>query len=330
MNVGTGDQSLTSAGSVAVKQRPAVSRSGRSKEQFGRSGRRFSANKFAPYLLIAPFIIGFLGLAIFPILWSFLLSFESWSATATTWVGFRNYHFVLTDPAVATSFENLIWYVVVNDVFQITIAVGLALILDLRFMRRYSVALSAAFFLPNVVPGAAVAVIFATLLGTNGLLPGALHFIGVNINWLGSASWSKPSVILAGSWQWIGFWVIVLVAALRAVPDEYYDAAKVDGAGLFPRIWHVSLPTIRPALVFVLTVNTIGTMQLFDVPFLLFGAGGGGGPLDSATTPAVQLYNFAFGNADLGSAAATGWLLTVAIMIVTLVFLGIARRREWL
>ena len=119
-------------------------------------------------------------------------------------------------------------------------------------MRRYSVALSAAFFLPNVVPGAAVAVIFATLLGTNGLLPGALHLIGVNINWLGSATWSKPSVILAGSWQWIGFWVIVLVAALRAVPDEYYDAAKVDGAGLFPRIWHVSLPTIRPALVFVL------------------------------------------------------------------------------
>ena len=175
MNVGASDESLTSAGSVAVKQRPAVGRSGRSKGQFGRSGRRLSANKFAPYLLIAPFIIGFLGLAIFPILWSFLLSFESWSATATTWVGLRNYHFVLTDPAVATSFENLIWYVVVNDVFQITIAVGLALILDLRFMRRYSVGLSAAFFLPNVVPGAAVAVVFATLLGTNGLLPGALR-----------------------------------------------------------------------------------------------------------------------------------------------------------
>ena len=330
MNVGASGENLSSVSTVEVKQRPELSRLGRPKEQFGRPGRRLSANKFAPYLLIAPFIIGFLGLSIFPILWSFLLSFESWSATATTWVGLRNYHFVLTDPAVATSFENLIWYVVVNDVFQITIAVGLALILDLRFMRRYSVALSAAFFLPNVVPGAAVAVIFATLLGTNGLLPGALHLIGININWLGSASWSKPSVILAGSWQWIGFWVIVLVAALRAVPDEYYDAAKVDGAGLFPRIWHVSLPTIRPALVFVLTVNTIGTMQLFDVPFLLFGAGGGGGPLNSATTPAIQLYNFAFGNADLGSAAATGWLLTVAIMIVTLVFLGVARRREWL
>jgi ABC-type sugar transport system permease subunit len=330
MGVRATGEDLTSVSSVAVKQRPAVGRLGRSGEEFGRPGRRLTGSKLAPYLLIAPFIIGFLGLAVFPILWSFLLSFENWSATVTTWVGLRNYHFVLTDPAVATSFENLIWYVVVNDVFQITIAIGLALILDLRFMRRYSVALSAAFFLPNVVPGAAVAVIFSTLLGTNGLLPGAFHLIGININWLGSATWSKPSVILAGSWQWIGFWVIVLVAALRAVPDEYYDAAKVDGAGLAAKIWHVSLPTIRPALVFVLTVNTIGTMQLFDVPFLLFGAGGGGGPLNSATTPAIQLYNFAFSNADLGSAAATGWLLTVAIMIVTIVFLGVARRREWL
>lgn len=320
---------MTSTGAVAVEKQKAVSRFGRSSEHFGRP-RRFSATKAAPYLLIAPFIVGFLGLAVFPILWSLLLSFENWTATATTWVGLRNYRFVLTDPAVGTSFENLIWYVVVNDVFQMVIALGLALVLDLRFMRRYSVALSAAFFLPNVVPGAAVAVIFGTLLGTNGFVPGVLHQVGIHIDWLGSTTWAKPSVILAGSWQWIGFWVIVLVAALRAVPDEYYDAAKVDGAGFFPRVRHVSIPTIRPALVFVLTVNTIGTMQLFDVPFLLFGAGGGGGPLNSATTPGVQLYNFAFSNADLGSAAATGWLLTAAIMVVTVVFLGIARRRGWL
>jgi ABC-type sugar transport system permease subunit len=160
-------------------------------------------------------------------------------------------------------------------------------------------------------------------------VPSVLHQIGLNINFLGSPTWSKPAVILAGSWQWIGFWVLVLVAALRAVPGEYYEAARVDGAGLIRRIWHIALPTIRPALVFVLCVNTIGTMQLFDVPFLLFSSGPGG-PLNSASTPVLQLYEFAFSNADLGSAAATGWLLTAAIMVVTVCFLAVARRRGWI
>lgn len=295
----------------------------------GAYGRRRSG-KSAPYLLIAPFFIGFAALSVYPILWSLLLSFESWSTTATTWVGLKNYRFVLGDSAVVTSFENLVWYVIINNVWQVALALGLALILDLRFVRRWSVALSAAFFLPNVVPGAAVAVAFSTLLGTNGLVPGALHLVGVHIDWLNSATWSKPAVILAGSWQWIGFWVIVLTAALRAVPEEHYEAAKVDGAGLGRRIWHVALPSIRPALVFVISVNTIGTMQLFDVPFLLFGAGNSGGPLNSASTPVVQLYQFAFANADLGSAAATGWLLTAAIMVVTVIFLAVARRRTWI
>jgi cellobiose transport system permease protein len=295
----------------------------------GARGRRLRSARAAPYLLIAPFLAGFLALSVYPIARSLLLSFESWSTTATTWVGLKNYRFVLGDAAVVRSFENLAWYVVVNDVWQIAIALALALILDLRFVRRWSVALSAALFLPNVVPGAAVAVVFSTLLGTNGLVPGALHLVGLNVNWLNSTTWSKPSVVLAGSWQWIGFWVIVLAAALRAVPEEYYEAAKVDGAGLGRRMWHISLPSIRPALVFVVSVNTIGTMQLFDVPFLLFGAGNAGGPLNSASTPVVQLYQFAFANADLGSAAAVGWLLTAVIMVVTVVFLAIARRRGW-
>ncbi len=167
---GTG-RNLASASTTTVKQQPVLSRLGRPSEQLGRPRRRLSGNKSAPYLLIAPFIVGFFGLALFPILWSLLLSFESWSATVTTWVGLRNYHFVVTDPAVITSFKNLVWYVVVNNVFQITIALGLALILDLRFMRRYSVALSAAFFLPNVVPGAAVAVSSAPCSARTGSCP---------------------------------------------------------------------------------------------------------------------------------------------------------------
>jgi ABC-type sugar transport system permease subunit len=293
-----------------------------------RIARPLTGKGAAPYWLIMPFIVAFLCFWAFPILWSFLLSFEHWTSSSTTWAGLANYRYVLSTAAVGTSFKNLVWYVIVNDIFQITIALVLALLLTLRFMRKYSMALSAAFFLPNVVPGAAVAVLFSVLLGTGGLVPSLLGHIGLHINWLESTTWSKPAVILAGSWQWIGFWVLVLVAALRAVPDEYYEAARVDGAGLLRRIWHIAIPTIRPALVFVVSVNTIGTMQLFDVPFLLFNSAPGG-PLNTASTPVLQLYQYAFSNADLGSAAAIGWLLTAAILIITICFLAVARRREW-
>jgi ABC-type sugar transport system permease subunit len=293
-----------------------------------RGWNRLTGKRAVPYLLLLPFMIGFLVFSVFPILWSAILSFEHWTLHQTTWVGLANYKYVLGTSVVRTSFLNLIWYVIVNDVFQVGIALCLSLLLTLSFVKRYSLGLSAAMFLPNVVPGAAVAVLFSVLLGSGGLVPSVLAHVGIHIDWLGSARWSKPAVVLAGSWQWTGFWVIVLVAALRAVPNDLYEAARVDGAGLFRRIWSISIPTVRPALIFVISVNTLGTMQLFDLPFLLFNQAPGG-PLESASTPVLQLYEYAFSNVDLGSAAAIGWLLTFAIIIVTVSFLAVARRREW-
>ncbi|HLI01680.1 MAG TPA: sugar ABC transporter permease [Acidimicrobiales bacterium] len=302
---------------------------GRGPSLAARAKRLVTGKRAAPYWLVLPFVLGFALFSVFPILWSVLLSFEHWTMSQTTWVGLANYRYVLSTPAVGKAFLNIVWFAVVNDVFQIVIALVLSLLLTTGFMRKYSLGLSAAMFLPNVVPGAAVAVLFSVLLGTNGLVPSVLSNIGIHINWLDSTTWSKPAVILAGSWQWIGFWVLVLVAALRAVPADYYEAARVDGAGLLRRMWSISIPIIRPALIFVISVNTIGTMQLFDVPFLLFGQTPGG-PDNSATTPVVQLYQYAFSNADLGSAAAIGWVLTFAIVVVTLAFLVVARRKEWI
>jgi lactose/L-arabinose transport system permease protein len=258
-----------------------------------------------------------------------VLSFEHWTASTTSWVGLANYRFVLGLSSVQQAFANLVWYVVVNNVFQIVIALAIAILLDQRFLRRISGPLRVAFFVPNIVSGVTTAILFGIILGTGGVIDHLLSGVSIHISWLQSAQWSKPAVVLAGGWRWIGYWVVMIMAGLQGIPDEFYEVADLEGATLWQRIRFVTLPLLRPVLLFVIVVNTIGTMQLFEEPFLLFGSGGGGGPLNSATTPVLEMYKLGFENFDLGSAAALGWMLSILIIGVSIIQFMLARRREW-
>ncbi|HEY7418148.1 MAG TPA: sugar ABC transporter permease [Ktedonobacteraceae bacterium] len=284
--------------------------------------------RVAPYLFIAPFFLLFAAFWVFPVLWSIVLSFQHWTASATSWVGLANYRFVLGLSAVQQAFANLIWYVVVNNVFQLTIALAIAILLDQRFLRRISGPLRLGFFMPNIVSGVTTAILFGIILGTGGIIDHFLSGVNIHISWLQSAQWSKPAVVLAGGWRWIGYWVVMIMAGLQGIPDEFYEVADLEGATLWQRIRFVTLPLLRPVLLFVIIVNTIGTMQIFEEPLLLFG-NNYGGPLNSATTPVVEMYKLGFQNFDLGSAAALGWMLAILIIGVSIVQFMLARRREW-
>lgn len=281
--------------------------------------------KVAPYLFITPFFVLFLAFWVFPVFWSIVLSFQRWTAVQTTWVGLANYTYILGLPAVRQAFANVIWYVFVNNIFQILIALVISLLLDVRFMRRWSGAFRIAFFLPNIVSGVTVAILFSIILGTSGVVDQLLTMVGIKISWLQSPEWAKPAVILAGGWRWIGYWVVMLTAGLQGIPDEYYEVATLDGATFWQRIRYITLPLLRPVLLFVVVVNTMGTMQIFEEPFLLFN----GGPLNSATTPVLEIYKLGFLNFDLGGAAALGWLLSLLIIGVSLAQFVLAQRREW-
>jgi ABC-type sugar transport system permease subunit len=123
----------------------------------------------------------------------------------------------------------------------------------------------------------------------------------------------------------------MLLAGLQGIPDEYYEAAEIDGATLRQHFWYITFPLLRPVFLFVIIVNTIGTMQIFEYPYLIFGGGIGtaGGPLNSATTPVLELYHMGFQSMELGSAAALGWLLAVLIIGVSILQFSMARRGGW-
>jgi len=201
-------------------------------------------------------------------------------------------------------------------------------LLDLKFLRRISGALRIAYFMPNIVSGITTAILFTIILGTGGMVSHLIDPLGLEISWFQSTEWSKPAVILAGGWRWIGYWIVILMAGLQSIPDEFYEAGDLDGATAWQQFRYVTFPFLRPVLLFVIVVNTTGTLQIFEEPFLLFGASPGG-PLNSATTPVLEMYKLGFQNFDLGGAAALGWLLAVFIMAVAVAQFTVARRRGW-
>jgi len=283
--------------------------------------------KIAPYLFIAPFFILFSVFWVFPVIWSFVLSFERWSSRETVWVGLANYQFVLSNPATRAAFGNMVWYIVVNNTFQLIVALILAIMLDFSFLRRASGLLRAAIYIPNLVSGVVTGILFLIILGNGGLMVRFFAQLGVEISFLNSTQFSKASVIIAGGWRWIGYWVVIFMAGLQSIPDDYYEVAELDGATLWQRFWYITLPLLRPIVFFMLVINTIGTLQIFEEPFLLFDRSGG--PLNSATTPVLEMYRLGFENFDLGSAAALGWLLALVIMIISLFQFFLARRGGW-
>jgi ABC-type sugar transport system permease subunit len=174
-----------------------------------------------------------------------------------------------------------------------------------------------------------VAIIFMILLQQRqGLLPHALGAIKTSwaeIDFLQNPVLARLSVVLASLWLSVGWGMIFFLAALQSVSHELYDAAQVDGAGRWARFWHITLPGIRPVLVFLILVGTIGGFQLFELPFVLFG---GPGPGWAGLTIVMYLYQNGFEMGDLGGASAIGWLLVCFILVVSLLqikFSGAAR-----
>lgn len=290
-----------------------------------RLGRQRSGRpRVAPYMFIAPFFALWALFWVYPVLYSLWLSFHRWTAHATIPVGFDNYNRLMQDPSVQQAFANDAWYLVVNNLFQIPIALGVAVLLDAKFLRGRSIA-RAGFFAPNLVSGVVAAIIFSIILGQGGVLDSVLPF---HVGWLTSTDFAKPAVILVGGWRWIGYWVIILLAGMQQVPVEVKESASVEGASPWQIFLFITLPLLRPILFFVLIVNSIGTLQIFEEPLLLWANPGGPDGL-AATTPVLEIYKAAFIQFDMGYAAAISWALAVVIVAIALVQAYLLRRGGW-
>jgi multiple sugar transport system permease protein len=277
--------------------------------------------RWAPYVLISPFLLLFAVFGVFPLGFSLYLAFQAWEPTsgldAMRFVGLGNFVFALQDPWFWKSLENTAWLALMSGVPQHLVAIPLAAFIHASF-KTLRDGVVGAYFVPYITSTVAIAILFSSLFSTDfGLINAALKSaFGIeHIDWLGQPENVKPAIALIVFWRYVGFNVVLYLAALQTIPRDLYEAATMDGAGRFQQFWYITLPGLRPMIFFGVTLSVIGGLQLFEEPFIL--TGGRGGPDQSGMTSAVYLYRMAFDFNDFGGASAMSWVLFVVVAALT-------------
>jgi multiple sugar transport system permease protein len=262
------------------------------------------------------------------------LSFVEWNLlSAPRFVGLDNYAALFTrDPVFGTAFWNTMFYTATIVPLQLAagLAVALALNQGLRGVKLYRLI----YFMPVVSSVVAVSLVFQWMFNRDfGVISAVFWWLGDTTglpiappDWLNSSFWIKPAIAIMTVWKNMGFTMVIYLAGLQAVPEELYDAAKVDGAGAGARFRNITLPLISPTTFFLLIIQMIGAFQLFSEPFVM--TRGQGGPANSATSIVMYIYftAFRFGQGQMGKASAIAWVLFAFIFIATLIQNRLQRR----
>ena len=288
--------------------------------------------RWAPYVFVSPFLILFLVFGMFPLAFSFYLAFQSWEPTsglrAMQYVGADNFAFALQDEWFWKSLGNTGWLAVASGVPQHLVAIPLAVFIHTSF-KRLRDGVIGAYFLPYITSTVAIAIMFSSLFSTDfGLVNVGLGWLfgAAPIDWLGQPEHIKPAIAMIVFWRYLGFNVVLYLAALQTIPKDIYEAATMDGAGRFQQFWFITLPSLKPMIFFGVTLSVIGGLQLFEEPFIL--TGGRGGSDQSGMTTAIYLYRMAFDFNDFGAASAMSWLLFVVVAVLTWFTNRVFRQRK--
>ncbi|GAA5054472.1 multiple sugar transport system permease protein [Thermocatellispora tengchongensis] len=268
-------------------------------------------------LLALPLVLVFLYFSWGPIVRGLVMSFQQTNfVSGSTWVGWENFTYVLGDPLLPTAIGNTLWYGLLCLVFGFPLPVFLAVVIS--ELRRRKGLYSALAYLPVVFPPVVAILLWKVFYdpSADGLFNTVLGWAGIDpLPWLNTGTTAMPALVLEATWANAGTNVIIYLAALTGVRTELYEAAELDGAGIWRRIWHVTLPQIRGITVVLILLQIIGTAQVFTEPFLFTG----GGPDNATMTILLMVYNYAFINGDYGAATA----LSLMLAVVLCVFAGI-------
>ncbi|MGN6221841.1 MAG: carbohydrate ABC transporter permease [Microbacterium sp.] len=311
---------MTALAATAGPPAPTVDR-----ERGRRRARR--RNLRAALLFLSPWLIGFAVFTAWPLIYSVYLSLTDYDViNDPNFVGGANYAELFSDPKVALALGNTLFFTVVQVPLYVVVSLLLALLLNRA--GRSAGFFRTVFFLPKMTPPVAVGILFLLLFnGQNGLFNTVLGWFGIDgPSWTTDAAWVKPGLIIMSLWT-VGASVIILLAALQAVPDELYDSAKLDGAGFWRQSFSITVPMISPALFFIIVVNTIAGLQTFDEAYTaFFGAGNTTYSNDAALFYAIYLFQQAFEFLHMGYASAMAWVLFALIMAITAVQIIVSRR----
>lgn len=293
----------------------------------GHSGSSQPARKplFA-LLLLLPWILTFLVFWLYPLAFSFLLSFcdyDVFHEGAFRWTGLDNFTRLFGDSRFHQAFGNTLFFVLGTT--PVTTVLALALALLIERMRAFQTLFRSAFFLPSIISIVVIATIFKSFYAPDGVLNEICAFVGIAPHaWLIETAWAMPAIMAMDIWSSVGYYMVLFLAALKSVPAQLYEAAEVDGAGEWAQFRHITLPQIRGMALFIIVINTIRSWQVFPEIFTLTR----GGPLGTTDTLVHRVYEAAFRYHEMGYASAMAWVLFAVIMGLSLIQMRILREKS--
>ncbi len=269
--------------------------------------------KFIPYLLVSPYILHFLIFIAFPVIFSVVLTFNKWNIISPMeYVGLANYVRLFQDHFFLQSLINTIIFLIIHIPLQIIIALFLAEVLNQKI--KFRGFFRAAFFLPVIVSGVVVTILWQQLYGFDtGLLNRILISLGLGrVGWLVDPAWAMPSIAIMATWKNVGLYVILFLVGLQTVPPHYYEAADLEGATHLQKFFKITLPTINPTIFMVVVLSTISGFSLFIEPYIMTG----GGPLNSTLSAVLYIYKQGFFYYHMGYSATLGLFFALLILSV--------------
>jgi multiple sugar transport system permease protein len=267
------------------------------------------------YIMLAPWIIGFIVFTAGPMVASIVISFMDWPLLqAPKWIGLGNYKFMFKDELFWISLYNTIYYTLIGVPLRVIAALCVALAMNLK-LRGISV-YRTIYYIPSITPAVASSIMWLWIFNPDfGLANTLLGYIGIHskIRWIYDPALSKPSLILMSLWG-IGGMMIILLAGLQGIPEQLYEAAEIDGAGLWHKFWKITLPMLSPSIFFVTIMQVISSFQVFTQAYVMTR----GGPANSTLFLVLYLYQNGFEFFRMGYASALAWALFMFVMMLTI------------
>lgn len=291
-----------------------------------RRWRRIRQN-LVPYLFLSPFLIGFLVFLVYPLIYALNTSlYRTRLVGGTVFVGLENYARALTDDKFWQGVQNVLTFGVIQIPIMLGLALAFALVLDSTLVRHKTI-FRLGFFLPFAVPSVVAALIWGYLYGQSfGPIAQIARAFNLPLPQFLTPSGIIPAIANIATWQYTGYNMLIIYAALQAIPSELYDAAKVDGANGWQTAWYIRIPMIFPAIVLTMIFSLIGTLQLFNEPRVL--ATIAPTIISGNFTPNLYVYNLAFSNRQFDYSAAIAFTLALVTGVLAGLLLLITRRRE--
>lgn len=270
--------------------------------------------KTIPYFMIAPVVVIFLIFMVYPILRSLYLSFFELVSGSYEFVGFRNYIVLFQDEVFWKSLFNTVIFLIIQVPVMIGAALLIAVAVEQKFIRGKAF-FRTTIFLPSVTALVAYALVFKVLLnGDHGLVNYVIElFGGKGVNWFYEEWPARFAIIIAITWRWMGYNMIILMAGIQGISNDLMEAAEIDGATFWDKLFYITIPMIKPIILFCTITSTIGTLQLFDEPYILTS----GGPNYATITMGEYLYDNGFRYLKFGYASAIGYVMTVIIALLS-------------